>query len=136
MDKLVIDIETKNTIQEVGGPQNIPQLQMSFVGDAPDNLPIKAAQVRYTLHGSGAAHVDASVTTTDLTSDAPITSGFTETPRYQPLAAISTSNPFDRIGQRRILEEGFAIGTESSLSLTFLGRPGVRVSDVLLETSE
>ena len=32
MDKLVIDIETKNTIQDVGGPQNIPQLSMSFVG--------------------------------------------------------------------------------------------------------
>ncbi|HEY4499609.1 MAG TPA: ribonuclease H-like domain-containing protein [Candidatus Paceibacterota bacterium] len=32
MDKLVIDIETKNTIADVGGPQNIPKLSMSFVG--------------------------------------------------------------------------------------------------------
>ena len=32
MDKLVIDIETKNTIADVGGPQNIPNLSMSFVG--------------------------------------------------------------------------------------------------------
>ena len=32
MDKLVIDIETKNTIADVGGAQNIPKLSMSFVG--------------------------------------------------------------------------------------------------------
>lgn len=111
-------------------------IQMSYVGDAPDNLPIKNLHVRYALHGEGAAHVEANVTTADRVAASPYEVGFTESPRYQPLAAISTSNAFDRIGQRRILEEGFAIGAESSLSMTFLGRPGVRLSDVLLETSQ
>src|SRR3989338_2182251 len=32
MDKLVIDIETKNTFQDVGGYQNLTDLQISFVG--------------------------------------------------------------------------------------------------------
>ena len=32
MDKLVIDIETKNTFQDVGGYQNLTNLQISFVG--------------------------------------------------------------------------------------------------------
>jgi len=32
MDKLVIDIETKNTFQDVGGYQNLTALQISFVG--------------------------------------------------------------------------------------------------------
>ncbi len=32
MDKLVIDIETKNTFAEVGGQQNIDALEASFVG--------------------------------------------------------------------------------------------------------
>ncbi|MDE2001350.1 MAG: ribonuclease H-like domain-containing protein [Patescibacteria group bacterium] len=32
MDKLVIDIETKNTFQDVGGYKNLTQLKMSFVG--------------------------------------------------------------------------------------------------------
>ena len=32
MDKLVIDIETKNTFADVGGPQNLTALQISFVG--------------------------------------------------------------------------------------------------------
>ena len=32
MDKLVIDIETKNTFADVGGQANIHQLETSFVG--------------------------------------------------------------------------------------------------------
>ena len=32
MDKLVIDIETKNTFAEVGGQQNLKDLDVSFVG--------------------------------------------------------------------------------------------------------
>jgi DEAD/DEAH box helicase domain-containing protein len=32
MDKLVIDIETKNTFADVGGPENIHKLDVSFVG--------------------------------------------------------------------------------------------------------
>ncbi|TSD02786.1 MAG: hypothetical protein Athens071426_394, partial [Parcubacteria group bacterium Athens0714_26] len=32
MDKLVIDIETKNTISDVGGQKNIAGLDISFVG--------------------------------------------------------------------------------------------------------
>lgn len=32
MDKLVIDIETKNTFQDVGGQQNLTDLLISFVG--------------------------------------------------------------------------------------------------------
>ena len=32
MDKLVLDIETKNTFADVGGQQNITKLEISFVG--------------------------------------------------------------------------------------------------------
>ena len=32
MDKIVIDIETKNTFDDVGGYKNLTKLQMSFVG--------------------------------------------------------------------------------------------------------
>jgi len=32
MDKLVIDIETKNTFQDVGGYENLTKLKISFVG--------------------------------------------------------------------------------------------------------
>lgn len=111
-------------------------LETSYIGQASDVLQVNGLHLRYHLLGDGKAHCRVTAKTFNLRSESVTEVGMTDDPDYYPLVAgTAASTAFDKIGQRRIFEQGKPEGSEVNVTLEITGRAGISITDLVAEVN-
>ena len=111
-------------------------IETTYVGNTGDVTQVNSLHVRYHLLGGGKAFCNATSTTHSIQSLTPTEVGMSDANNVEwreLVAGGSGQSNFEKIGMRRILENGKPEGSELNFKLRVFGKAGVSIADIMAE---